>query len=66
MSSNPSETVKTLGLFWNPSSDSINYTVNFTNFNDKITERAIFSQAARLFDPIGLLGFVILKAKLII
>ena len=66
MSLNPSETVKTLGLFWNPSSDSINYTVNFTDFNNKITKRAIFSQAARLFDPIGLLGPVIVKAKLII
>ena len=30
MSLDPTETIKTLGLFWNPSMDSIIYTVNLT------------------------------------
>ena len=63
---NPSETVKTLGLFWNPKADSIMYTVNLTNSTDRPTKRSIFSQTAKIFDPLGLLGLVIVVAKLLI
>ena len=60
------ETIKTLGLFWNTSSDKITYSVNISDSNDKITKRSIFSQIAKLFDPLGLVGPVIVTAKLII
>ena len=66
MSLDPTETIKTLGLFWNPSEDSIIYTVNLAESNNKLTKRTILSQIAKLFDPLGLLGPVIVSAKIII
>ena len=66
MSLDRTETIKTLGLFWNPSGDSIIYTVNLAESNKKLTKRTIFSQIAKLFDPLGLLGPVVVSAKIII
>ncbi|XP_033222634.1 uncharacterized protein LOC117176490 [Belonocnema kinseyi] len=66
MSLDPSETIKTLGLFWNPRKDSILYTVNLTEPSNRVSKRSIFSQIAKLFDPLGLLGPVIVTAKIFI
>ena len=66
MSLDPTETIKTLGLFWNPSEDLIIYTVNLAESNNKLTKRTIFSQIAKLFDPLVLLGPVVVSAKIII
>ena len=55
MALNPSETVKALGLFWNPKAD----TVNLTKSTDRPRKRSIFCQSAKIFDPLGLLGPVI-------
>ena len=63
---NPTETIKTLGIFWNPKKDSIMYTVNLKNSITQPTKRLIFSQTAQIFDPLGLLGPVIVVAKLLI
>ena len=59
-------TIKLLGLFWNPSKDSIIYTVNLAESNNKLTKRTIFSQIVKLFDPLGLLGPVVVSAKIIV
>ncbi|XP_076383739.1 uncharacterized protein LOC143260985 [Megalopta genalis] len=57
-----SQTKKTLGVFWNPSSDSVTYAVN--SFSEtRLTKRLVLSQIAQLFDPLGLL--VIIRAKII-
>ena len=66
MSLNPSETVKTLGLYWDPKSDSILYTVNLSKNSKQITKRSILSEISKLFDPLGLLGPVIVTAKILI
>ncbi|XP_076384377.1 uncharacterized protein LOC143262794 [Megalopta genalis] len=59
-----SQTKKTLGVFWNPSSDSVTYAVN--SFSEtRLTKRLVLSQIAQLFDPLGLLGPVIIRAKII-
>ncbi|XP_076382766.1 uncharacterized protein LOC143260626 [Megalopta genalis] len=59
-----SQTKKTLGVFWNPSSDSVTYAVN--SFSEtRLTKRIVLSQIAQLFDPLGLLGPVIIRAKII-
>ena len=42
------------------------YTVNLKNSTDRIRKRSIFSQTAKIFDPLGLLGPVIVIAKLLI
>ena len=56
-------TVKTLGLSWNAEADNIKYTVNFTNTSKARTKRTILSEIARIFDPLGLLGPIILYAR---
>lgn len=58
------ETIKTLGILWNPHNDDIMYAVNI-NPIQKITKRSILSQLASLFDPLGLLGPVIVTGKIL-
>ena len=67
MSLDIDSTVKTLGLSWNSQDDAIIYTViKNIDCRDKITKRTILSEIAKLFDPLGLLGLVIVQAKLVI
>ncbi|CAK9797165.1 hypothetical protein ANTQUA_LOCUS1055 [Anthophora quadrimaculata] len=61
----PSETQKTLGIYWNPASDNIIYTVDQLPNRQRLTKRVILSQISQLFDPLGLLGPVIIKAKIV-
>ncbi|XP_051156765.1 uncharacterized protein LOC127278878 [Leptopilina boulardi] len=58
------ETTKRLGIYWNPRSDSLKYSVTKSNIDTSVTKRTILSQIAQLFDPLGLLGPVILQAKI--
>ncbi|XP_044735414.1 uncharacterized protein LOC123297721 [Chrysoperla carnea] len=57
---------KTLGVAWNSLTDSFIFTVNPIDPLTKITKRTILSNIARIFDPIGLLGPIVLAAKIII
>ncbi|XP_066583786.1 uncharacterized protein [Prorops nasuta] len=57
--------LKTLGIYWNATSDSISYTVKPIAHTERITKRFILSEIAKIFDPLGLLGPVILFAKII-
>lgn len=56
--------VKTLGLLWDSKLDALIYKVKLED-NKKITKRTILGKIAKLFDPLGLLGPVIVVAKLI-
>lgn len=60
------QSVKVLGMSWTAESDSFQYYVKKNNTFSKITKRAILSEIASLFDPLGLLGPIILKAKILI
>lgn len=60
----PDEQIKTLGVQWNPNKDSIEYK-SFSFGSSCITKRSILSEISKYFDPLGLLGPVIIKAKLI-
>ena len=62
----PSETIKALGIHWDPRSDSILYTVKSRSSTNKATKRTILSEIAKLFDPLGLLGPVILIGNILI
>ncbi|XP_033213814.1 uncharacterized protein LOC117170880 [Belonocnema kinseyi] len=62
---NDGETLKTLGVSWNSSTDSIIYSVHSPVLKSKITKRTVLSELAKLFDPLGLLGPIILFAKII-
>ena len=58
-------TVKTLGITWNASNDCIIYTSKPIKLNEVQSKRTILSEIAKIFDPLGLLGPIILYAKLI-
>ncbi|KAB0797324.1 hypothetical protein PPYR_08318 [Photinus pyralis] len=57
---------KTLGVYWNPSLDVYCYSFNPTQCSNQMTKRTILTTTAQLFDPLGLLGPIIVIAKLIL
>ena len=57
---------KILGLCWNPTVDNLSYEIILKNIPNKVTKRAILSVTAQIFDPLGLLGPIIMHAKLIL
>lgn len=57
---------KTLGLFWNPSIDSLSYRVKPLSIPERLTKREILSKTAQVFDPLGLVSPVIVKAKILL
>ncbi|XP_036148371.1 uncharacterized protein LOC105833274 [Monomorium pharaonis] len=59
------ETTTTLGVKWNPSKDVFQYEINL-DFSKEYTKRSMLSNIASLFDPLGLLAPVIIKAKIMI
>ncbi|XP_076646848.1 uncharacterized protein LOC143355683 [Halictus rubicundus] len=58
-------TVNALGIRWNAREDTISYAVKDFNNTKRITKRTILSQVAQLFDPLGLLAPIIIRAKMI-
>lgn len=57
--------LKTLGLLWNAGKDILQYKVNIEH-SPKTTKRAVLSAIAQIFDPLGLLGPVLVNAKIIL
>ncbi|XP_076301683.1 uncharacterized protein LOC143219699 [Lasioglossum baleicum] len=62
---NSNSIIKALGVLWNSSTDVITYSTNINTNNSQVTKWIILSSTAQLFDPLGLLGPVIVKAKMI-
>lgn len=60
---NDSEIVKTLGMIWIPASDQFTFKYEATESTD-ITKRNVLSQIAKIFDPLGLVAPVVVKAKM--
>ncbi|XP_024869358.1 uncharacterized protein LOC112453047 [Temnothorax curvispinosus] len=57
---------KTLGVVWNPSKDVFLYRISIkASATQSHTKRSILSQIAQIFDPLGLLGPVIITAKIL-
>ncbi|XP_072392156.1 uncharacterized protein [Diabrotica undecimpunctata] len=57
-------TSKTLGLYWNTQLDILQYNINF-NIQSQTTKRSVLSMISQIFDPLGLVGPVIITAKVI-
>lgn len=60
---NVDRTLRTLGVTWNTRDDKIYYSTRPFNATVKLTKRNILSEIAKIYDPLGLLGPVILYAK---
>ncbi|XP_063435728.1 uncharacterized protein LOC134716648 [Mytilus trossulus] len=60
-------TVKILGMIWNTEKDTISFhKVNVTDIKEpNITKREILSQSSRIYDPMGLLSPVSVRAKIL-
>lgn len=56
---------KTLGIVWDANSDRFIYSIRQITVPDRLTKRYILSEIAKIFDPLGLLGPIILYAKVI-
>ena len=57
-------TIKTLGIIWNPSTDNLSFKIHKKLNLPPFTKRKVISDIASLFDPLGLLSPVIVKAKM--
>ena len=61
-----SQSTKTLGLHWLPSSDVFMFMIDLNFGNLKVIKRNILSVSARLFDPLGLLSPILVKSKILL
>ncbi|XP_043461931.1 uncharacterized protein LOC122498315 [Leptopilina heterotoma] len=60
------ESVKTLGLHWNPKKDAFEF--SFTKIHSQsyvLTKRSVLSIISQLFDPLGWLAPIIITAKIL-
>ncbi|XP_036337479.1 uncharacterized protein LOC118747503 [Rhagoletis pomonella] len=55
---------KVLGIYWNTNVDTIRYTVNL-NSHINATKRHVLSDAAKIFDPLGLVAPVVIQFKIL-
>ncbi|XP_055603895.1 uncharacterized protein LOC129752127 [Uranotaenia lowii] len=62
--SDVNDSIKTLGLIWNPTADFFRFFVRPSEGNST-TKRRVLSDIGRLFDPLGFLGPIITTAKLL-
>ncbi|KAH9642366.1 hypothetical protein HF086_004898 [Spodoptera exigua] len=59
------ETMKTLGLGWNPRADTFVFNWKFQENVYKITKRQLLSEISQLYDPLGWLSPITIAAKII-
>ncbi|XP_058840681.1 uncharacterized protein LOC131696154 [Topomyia yanbarensis] len=58
------QTLKTLGLYWEPRSDCLKYQIQLPlSHTARLTKRITLSYIAQIFDPLGLVGPVVVTAK---
>lgn len=62
----PGEQNKTLGILWNATEDNIQYSIRRFPYQSDITKRAILSVISQIFDPLGLLGPIVVNAKIML
>ncbi|XP_055633093.1 uncharacterized protein LOC129773505 [Toxorhynchites rutilus septentrionalis] len=60
------KSIKTLGLHWEPMTDRLKYMIQLEpdDVTQPITKRTTLSCIARIFDPLGLVGPVVVTAKI--
>ncbi|XP_030757462.1 uncharacterized protein LOC115883267 [Sitophilus oryzae] len=55
---------KVLGIFWNPNLDVFSISLPIPSEEKQVTKREVLSKIAQMFDPLGLIGPVIVIGKL--
>ncbi|KAG7198908.1 hypothetical protein KM043_015726 [Ampulex compressa] len=65
LSLNKDDDVAVLGTQWNTVGDVLQYSIPARTV-DRVTKRTILASVARVFDPLGLIGPVLLSAKIVI
>lgn len=58
------ETIKTLGILWEPEADNFRFNVSVSLTSKDATKRSILSAIAQLYDPLGLVSPVVIQAKI--
>ncbi|XP_055542889.1 uncharacterized protein LOC129728467 [Wyeomyia smithii] len=61
----PNSTVTALGLRWEPAADTLSFKIPRWKGTYGLTKRKVLSQMSSLFDPLGLIGPTIIRAKII-
>ncbi|XP_055622149.1 uncharacterized protein LOC129765751 [Toxorhynchites rutilus septentrionalis] len=61
MKFDPEETVKTLGICWEPETDKLRFNIAVNVINPVPTKREVLSTIAQLYDPLGLVSPVIVQ-----
>ncbi|XP_046392228.1 uncharacterized protein LOC124160418 [Ischnura elegans] len=57
-------TIRSLGILWNPNADVFHFDTKNFDCKARVSKRSVLSDLARIFDPLGLIGPIILKAKI--
>lgn len=61
---NDEEIIKTLGITWAPVGDTFRYFWPCLDNDKAITKRIVLAELSKLFDPLGLINPLIVKAKI--
>lgn len=61
---NKNDSIGTLGLQWNAKVDTLQYSLQMSN-KRSITKRTVLSDISKIFDPLGLISPVVIKAKIL-
>ncbi|XP_065086878.1 uncharacterized protein LOC135708701 [Ochlerotatus camptorhynchus] len=59
------ETVKALGISWEPESDNLHFDFKIHQHKGAPTKRSILSAISQLFDPLGLISPIIIRGKML-
>ncbi|XP_011881172.1 PREDICTED: uncharacterized protein LOC105569364, partial [Vollenhovia emeryi] len=60
---NLDRSLRNLGITWNTRDDRIYYSIHPITVNERTTKRGVLSEIAKIFDPLGLIGPVVMYAK---
>ena len=55
--------IKTLGVGWNPQTDTVNFTVKDLQISGAFTKRSVLSKISQIYHPLGLASAVTIKAR---
>ncbi|XP_058448908.1 uncharacterized protein LOC131428867 [Malaya genurostris] len=61
----PNKTIKALGISWEPETDHLRFDSQIRCSNEPPTKRTILSDISKLFDPLGLIAPVVVRAKIL-